>query len=421
VSGGLRVGLVCPYSFDTRGGVQSHVVGLARFLRAAGHEARILAPGVPAADMGVDSHTFTSAGGAVAVPYNGSVARVSFGPTSAARVRRWLRDGNFDVVHIHEPVAPSISLLTLWATQVPIVGTFHAATPRSRSMQLAGDVLRTLINKVAFRIAVSESARGVVGQYLGKDATVIPNGFHFTEFADRHHLVRTGRRWRGGARPRLTFLGRADERRKGLSVLIDALPLIMTHHPDLDVAIAGDGGGRLPKSCRKLGALTDQAKARLLRTTDVFVAPQLERESFGIVLLEAMAASAAVVASDLDPFLDLLRPAGTDPLGQIFPRGDSKALAEATLTVLSKPDDDRTERARQASRRYDWAAIGPEIVDAYRIAHTAQSGRSDSAALAGSATLSDNRRVLARRGRESLRSASISCTDPRWPASVGRS
>jgi phosphatidylinositol alpha-mannosyltransferase len=421
VSGRLRVGLVCPYSFETRGGVQSHVVGLARFLQAVGHEAHILAPGEPAADMGVDSQTFTSAGAAVAVPYNGSVARVNFGAASAARVRRWLRDGNFDVVHIHEPVVPSISLLALWATQAPVVGTFHAATPRSRLMQLAGDVFSTLINKVAFRIAVSESARGVVGQYLGKDATVIPNGFHFTEFAERRDLVRSSRRWRGGARPRLTFLGRADERRKGLSVLIDALPLIMTHHPDLDVAIAGDGGGRLPKSCRKLGTLTDQAKARLLRATDVFVAPQLERESFGIVLLEAMAASAAVVASDLDPFLDLLQPQGTDPLGQIFPRGDSKALAEATLTVLSKPDDDRTERARQASRRYDWAAIGPEIVDAYRTAHTAQDGRSDSAPLAGSATLSDTRRVLARRGRDSLRSASISCTDPRWPASVGRS
>jgi phosphatidyl-myo-inositol alpha-mannosyltransferase len=420
VSGRLRVGLVCPYSFDTRGGVQSHVAGLARFLQAAGHQAQILAPGEPAADMGVDSHSFTSAGATVAVPYNGSVARVNFGLASAARVRRWLRDGNFDVVHIHEPVAPSISLLALWATQAPVVATFHAATPRSRSMQLAGDLFRTSINKVACRIAVSESARGVVVQYLGKDATVIPNGFHFTEFAGRRDRVGTGRRWRGGARPRLTFLGRADERRKGLSVLIDALPLIMTHFPDLDVAIAGDGGGRLPIGCRRLGALTDQAKARLLRTTDVFVAPQLERESFGIVLLEAMASSAAVVASDLDPFLDLLMPPGTDPLGQIFPRGDSKALAEATVTVLSKPDAVRTERARQASRRYDWAAIGPEIVDAYRVAHAAQNGRSDSEPLALSTTLSEAGRVLARRGTDSLRSASTSRTDASLTNSVGR-
>jgi phosphatidyl-myo-inositol alpha-mannosyltransferase len=383
VSGGLRVGLVCPYSFVARGGVQNHVVGLAHFLRATGHEPHILAPGDLAVDSGIDSRTFTSAGAAVAVPYNGSVARVNFGPASATRVRRWLRDGSFDVVHIHEPVTPSISLLALWATQAPVVATFHTATPGSRSMQLAGDVLRNLINKVAVRIAVSESARSVVVQHLGKDASVVPNGFHFAEFAERRDPVRDTRRWRGGVRPRLTFLGRADERRKGLSVLLDALPLIMTEFPDLDVAIAGEGAGRLPEGCRKLGALPDRAKARLLTTTDVFVAPQLDRESFGIVLLEAMASSAPVVASDLDPFIDLLQPAGAGPLGEIFPRGNSKALAQAAVRVLSQPDLLRTERARQASRRYDWALVGPKIIDAYRAAGAGQGRQSERVHIAG--------------------------------------
>jgi phosphatidyl-myo-inositol alpha-mannosyltransferase len=385
VSGALRVGLVCPYSFDTHGGVQNHVVGLARYLRAAGHEALILAPGEPAADARIDPQIFTSAGSAVAVPYNGSVARVNFGPTSASRVRRWLRDGKFDVVHIHEPVTPSISLLALWSTQAPVVATFHAATPRSRSMQLAGDMFSNLINKVAIRIAVSESARDVVVQYLGRDARVIPNGFHFAEFGERGSPVAGCRRWRGGARPRLTFLGRADERRKGLSVLLDALPLIMAHYPELDVAIAGDGAARLPQMCRKLGALSDQGKARLLTTTDVFVAPQLERESFGIVLLEAMAAAAPVVASDLDPFLTLLLPAGADPLGEVFPRGDSAALAEAALRVLNEPDRVRAVRARLASRRYDWAAIGPQILNTYWAACAGRQQQSEGSRVAESA------------------------------------
>jgi len=364
----LRIGLVCPYSFNAHGGVQNHVLGLARFLRAAGHDANILAPGEPGPETGIDPNSFTSAGSAVGVPYNGSVARVNFGPTSAARVRRWLRDGNFDLVHIHEPVVPSISLLALWATQAPVVATFHAATPRSRSMQLAGDLFRTLINKVVVHIAVSESARSVVVQYHGSEPRVIPNGFSFSQFGDRHDLERGGRRWRAGGRPRLTFLGRADERRKGLSVLLDALPMIMRQYPELEVAIAGEGAGQLPAACRRLGALPDRGKARLLRATDVFVAPQLERESFGIVLLEAMAASAPVVASDLDPFLGLLQPRGTEPLGEIFPRGDSKALAEAALRVLRKPDIVRTERARLASQRYDWAVVGPQVVTAYQAA-----------------------------------------------------
>jgi phosphatidylinositol alpha-mannosyltransferase len=131
------------------------------------------------------------------------------------------------------------------------------------------------------------------------------------------------------------------------------------------VAVAGAGNGRLPDGCRRLGALSDRAKADLLNATDVFVAPQLERESFGIVLLEAMACSAGVVASDLEPFHDLLQPGGAAPLGELFPRGDSAALAEATLRVLASPNEARRTRARTASRRYDWAVIGPEILSIY--------------------------------------------------------
>ncbi len=224
VSGRLRVGLVCPYSFDSRGGVQSHVVGLARFLTAAGHDVRLLAPGKLAADAGLHPEQFTSAGAAIPVPYNGSVARVNFGPAGRTRARRWLQHGNFDVIHIHEPITPSIALLALLEARAPVVATFHAAIPRSRTMELAAQALRAVIAKIAIGIAVSEPARRVVRQHLRRDAEVIPNGFHFADFATDSAPSRLAGSWRGGDRPRLSFLGRTDEPRKGLSVLLDALP-----------------------------------------------------------------------------------------------------------------------------------------------------------------------------------------------------
>ena len=191
----LRIGLVCPYSLDRPGGVQNHVLGLARALRALGHDPAVLAPGdLPTLEPGLD---FTSAGPALPVPYNGSVARVSFGPITASRVRRWLRDGDVDLVHLHEPITPSISLLALRHAQVPVVATYHTATPRSRTMQLAGDALRGLIEKVDAGIAVSEPARDVVVRHLGRDPVLIPNGFDHASF--RPSAPSPGR-WRGGWR-----------------------------------------------------------------------------------------------------------------------------------------------------------------------------------------------------------------------------
>jgi phosphatidyl-myo-inositol alpha-mannosyltransferase len=365
---GLRVGLVCPYSFDSHGGVQNQVVGFARYLTAEGHEACVLGPGElpPWSTRGLDH--VSSAGAAIPVPYNRSIARVNFGPLSAARVRRWLRTSDLDLLHVHEPITPSISLLALRAAEVPVVATFHTATPRSRSMRLAGGALSMTIGKLGARIAVSESARQVVVEHLGRDAVVIPNGFRAADFdLNPPSPCSLRQRWRGGDRPRLTFLGRADEQRKGLSVLIAALPAIRTRYPDLDVVVAGNRSDSRAIGCRGLGPVDDRTKAQLLATTDVFVAPQLERESFGIVVLEAMASGAPVVASNLPAFDELLRPAGEpEPLGELFPSGSSRALAAAAVRTLASMDPVRTERARLAAGRYDWSHIGPAILAIYR-------------------------------------------------------
>lgn len=363
----LRVGIVCPYSFDVPGGVQNHVLGLARYLCHAGHQPYVLAPGdLGSATEMLDvtdfaSVEFASAGAAVPVRYNGSVARVNFGPFSAARVRRWLRRGRFDVLHIHEPITPSISLLALWAAEQPVVATFHAAMPRSRSMQLAGGVLRGAIEKIDASIAVSESARNVVVQHLGRDAVVIPNGIEFDDFA-RLPQMRTDH-------PRLIFLGRLDEPRKGLDVLLAAVPLIMKTRPDLEVIVAGRGNRPLPEWCSSLGMISAEAKIALLGSADVFVAPHLARESFGIVLLEAMASGVPIVASQLPSFLDVLgsRQDGGQ-LGEVFAAGDSAALAASVLRVLDQPNPLRTARAQQAARRYDWSTVGATVVAVYRAA-----------------------------------------------------
>lgn len=382
---GLRVGLVCPYSVDRPGGVQNHVLGLAAALRDLGHRPAVLAPG----DLGPADEWFTSAGPALPVPYNGSIARVSFGPLTAARVRRWLRQGDFDLVHLHEPITPSIALQALRYAAVPVVATYHTATPRSRTMQFAGDALRRLIEKVDAGIAVSESARDVVVRHLGRDPVVIPNGFD-------HAWFRSGRtaslpvsssasapapgQWRGGERPRLTFLGRLDEPRKGLAVLLDALPAIGAAVGELEVCLAGYGDAPARPSAlrgvRVLGGIDDRHKRELLAGTDVFVAPQVARESFGIVLLEALAAGAEVVASDLSAFVELLDRPGDVPAGQLFRRGDPAALAAAVTQVL-REGDRRQPTAADHAARYDWSEVAPRIAGIYAAVVHPVPGRRD--------------------------------------------
>jgi phosphatidyl-myo-inositol alpha-mannosyltransferase len=372
--GSLRVGLVCPYSFDVAGGVQTHVIGLARYLRQAGHHPYVLAPGeLGRAISALDDADFASAGATMPVRYNGSVARVNFGPLSAARVRRWLRLGKFDLLHIHEPITPSISLLALWAAEQAVVATFHTATPRSRSLQLASGVLRAAIEKIDAGIAVSESARNVVIQHLGRDAVVIPNGIDFDSFA-RPRATSSGKQF---DHPRLVFLGRLDEPRKGLDVLLAAVPLINKVHPDLEVIVAGQGSRPLPQSCCSLGTINDETKIALLSSADVFVAPHLARESFGVVLLEAMAGGVPIVASELPAFVDLLGARyNKGRLGELFPTGDHEALAAAVLNVLDHPDPLRAARAQQAARRYDWSRVGTTVLAVYRAALSAAHSRS---------------------------------------------
>jgi phosphatidyl-myo-inositol alpha-mannosyltransferase len=363
----LRIGLVCPYSFDVPGGVQFHVRDLAECLIGLGHHVSVLAP----ADEDTPVPDYVEAAGrAVPVKYNGSVARLTFGPVSAARVRRWLADGSFDVLHIHEPVSPSLSLLALWAAQGPIVATFHTANLRSRAMQAAHPVLRPSLEKISARIAVSEDARRTLVEHLGGDAVVIPNGV----FVDRFAAALPRRQWQGTAdRPTVAFLGRIDEPRKGLPVLAAAIPAVRARCPGVRFLVLGRGEGDdalsdLPAADRAtlelLGPLDDADKQALLRSVDVYVAPHTGGESFGIVLVEAMSAGAPVLASDLGAFRRVL---DDGELGVLFPVGDGDALADALIGLLNDPAarERLAASAEVAVRRYDWDRVADQVLTVY--------------------------------------------------------
>jgi phosphatidylinositol alpha-mannosyltransferase len=363
----MRIGIVCPYSFDVPGGVQFHVRDLAEHLIGAGHEVSVLAP---ADDDTPVPWYVEGAGRAVPVKYNGSVARLAFGPVSAARVRRWLADGDFDVLHIHEPISPSLSMLALWAATGPIVATFHTANLRSRAMQAAYPILRPSLEKISARIAVSEDARRTVVEHFGGDAVVIPNGV----YVDRFSAAATRPQWLGTPeRPTVAFVGRIDEPRKGLPVLAAAIPEVLAARPGTRFLVLGRGDGDEALeglagphrgAVELLGALGDEEKAALLRSADVYVAPHTGGESFGIVLVEAMSAGAPVLASDLGAFRRVL---DDGELGVLFPRGEPQALASALVGLLG--DDERRTRlsasAARAVRRYDWSRVAGEVLAVY--------------------------------------------------------
>lgn len=232
----MRIGIVCPYSFDAHGGVQVHVMDLAGELFRRGHEVQVLAPASQDTEL---PDWVTSAGDSIAIPYNGSVARLNFGALVARRARRWLEAGDFDILHIHEPITPSVGMLTLQAATGPVVGTFHAAMDRSLARELLSPATVPLIEKLSARIAVSEEARRTLIQYHGGDAVVIPNGVNVAPFAG---APKDDPRFQGTEdAPTISFLGRLDEPRKGLRVLADAIPTVLESVPGARFLIAGRG------------------------------------------------------------------------------------------------------------------------------------------------------------------------------------
>ncbi len=359
----MRIGIVCPYSLDAPGGVQAHVMDLAAELRGRRHDVRVLAPAGADADL---PEWVTSAGDSIAIPYNGSIARLNFGAAVARRARRWLDAYDFDLLHIHEPITPSVGMLALQAATCPVVGTFHAALDRSLARELLSPATVPLMERITARIAVSEEARRTLIQYHGGDAVVIPNGVYVAPFAaaakDDPRFVGTPEA------PTISFLGRLDEPRKGLQVLAAAVP-----GARFLIAGRGEAGAQRAALARYgdavefLGGVSDADKAAMLASASCYVAPQTGGESFGIVLVEAMAAGTRVVASDLVAFSDVL---GSGAYGALFRNGDGADLARAVVETLTDAPaaDARREAAAVAVGHYDWAAVTDSVLDVYDMA-----------------------------------------------------
>ncbi|HUN36446.1 MAG TPA: glycosyltransferase family 4 protein [Trebonia sp.] len=361
----MRIGIACPYSWDVPGGVQSHIRDLAEALIDKGHDVSVIAPADD--DRPLPDYVVPT-GAAIPVPYNGSVARLSFGPLSLNRVRRWLRDGNFDVLHAHEPTVPSLSLLACWAASGPIVATVHTAMPKSRVLLATQGVMRSALEKIDGRIAVSEAARTTLVQHLGGDAVLIPNGVATHRYRDADPLP--GWPGEGGT---IGFLGRMDEPRKGLVVLLRAFEILGAQRPGLRLLIAGPGDpadarAKLPAALRDrvhfLGEVSEEQKVQALHSVDIFCSPNTGGESFGIVTAEAMAAGAAIVASDLEAFRMVLR-GGT--AGELFRNGDAADLARVAGALLDDPARraELSVAAMDAVRAYDWSVVAREVLSVY--------------------------------------------------------
>ena len=364
----MRIGLVCPYQWDVPGGVQYHVRDLAETLRGLGHHVEVLTPAEHEENLPAEHVTW--AGRTVPVPYNGSMASFQFGLVSAARARRWLREGRFDVVHVHEPASVSLSFLVCMIARGPIVATFHAASTRSKMLAALGPWGRPWLEKISGRIAVSDFARRLQVEHLGGDAVVIPNGVHVPAFAAGPSLPGYAR---GEGGPTVGFLGRYDEPRKGLPVLLEAMRSVVRDHPGARLLVAGRGdadefadlvGADLAPHVVLLGELAEADKAAFLRSVDVYCAPNLLGESFGVILLEAMAAGAPVVASDLDAFARVLE-GGT--AGVLVRRGDAAELAAALSGLLADPDRRAalTAAGRAAVAEYDWSVVAERVLAVY--------------------------------------------------------
>jgi phosphatidyl-myo-inositol alpha-mannosyltransferase len=361
----VKIGMVCPYTWDVPGGVQEHVQDLSEALIGLGHEVSVISPADD--DTPLPGYV-VPAGRAIPVPYNGSVARLAFGFVSAARVRRWVKEGGFDVLHVHEPAAPSLSLLACWVADGPIVATVHTANPRSRAMHAAYLALQTALEKISGWIAVSEAARTTLVEHMGGDAVLIPNGVTVRRYEKASPLP--GWPGAGGA---LGFLGRMDEPRKGLAVLLRAFELLARERPALRLFVAGPGDlddvrSRVAEPFRDrlilLGRVSREDKARFYHSVDVFCAPNTGGESFGVVLIEAMAAGAPIVASDLEAFQLVLR---DGQAGELFPAGDPAALAAAAGRLLDDPAlrERLSAAATDAVRAYDWPLVARDVVKVY--------------------------------------------------------
>lgn len=359
----MRIGIVCPYSVSVPGGVQEQVLGLARALRVKGHNARVLAP----SDGPPPDGWVTPLGNSIPTAANGSIAPIAPDPSAQLRLMRAVRDEGFDVLHLHEPIVPGVTQTACFLKPAPLVGTFHAAG-NTASYRMLNPGLRWLAGHLDVRAAVSDEAEALAVEQLGGTYERLFNGIEVERFSDAEPWPRPDGDREGG-RPVIFFLGR-HEPRKGLDVLLAAMAALPS---DLTLWVGSDGTDTERLRVRYagdprivwLGRLSDEEKRRRLRAADVFCAPSLRGESFGVVLLEAMAAGTAIVASDLTGYRLVARP---DRDGLLVAPGDAEALASALMRVV-RDAGLREQLVASGSRRaasFSMSSLADHYLELYR-------------------------------------------------------
>ncbi|MFL5768049.1 MAG: glycosyltransferase family 4 protein [Actinomycetota bacterium] len=365
----MRVALACPYDWGGQGGVRVHVAALAAELRARGHDVLILAPGTGPAERGL-----RLIGRPVGIPYNGSTAPIAPWPWVRRRVRRELERFAPDVVHVHEPLTPSVSMFAALESSAPVVATFHSAADRSVLFDVAAPALRRVARRVDVRIAVSRAAEAFVAPRIGGPFEIVPNGVDVESFAN--------------ARPAdlppctmMLFVGRLHPR-KGFPDAVRAFAILAPRFADLRLAVIGSGRERnavdelapdLRRRVLLLGTLGTERWARYAAVADVFVAPNRGGESFGMILTEAMAAGLPVVASDIAGFDEVVAD-GVD--GILVPPADPPALAAAVGRVLEDPDlaAGLAAAGRKKAESFSWPNVTDRIASLYEAARRRRGG-----------------------------------------------
>lgn len=359
----MRVLLACPYDWSAPGGVQVHVRQLAEVLRGRGHDTRVVAPGsVPASDPGV-----RIVGRPVRVPYNGTVAPISFTPGGWRRIRSAMRSFDPEVVHVHEPLTPSTSMLTALAASAPVVATFHAYLDRSRLMELAGPALRRVVRRIDVAIAVSDAAASFLRRVIPGPVEIVPNGVDVGRFA---HPGAPARGLPAGRK--LLWVNRLDPQ-KGFRLMLEAFERLPSELDDAHLVVAGDGRDRealrsVPEGIRgrvlHLGTVAHDLLPAYHAAADVFVSPAVGQESFGIVLVEAMASGLPVVCSNIPGYREVVRD-GVE--GLLVPPNDPSALAEAVARVLTDPAlaSSLSDAGPARAATYSWDAVVPRLEAVY--------------------------------------------------------
>ncbi|HEY1298053.1 MAG TPA: glycosyltransferase family 4 protein [Chloroflexota bacterium] len=369
----MKIALVSPYDFAYPGGVTEHVSHLAEQFLAREHEVHIIAPSSddetePVASTDLPVHRI---GRVVSIPANGSVARITLSLRSYLQAKRLLQAEQFDLIHLHEPMMPALPLTVLRHSGSTNVGTFHAFRNTPLAYFYGKPILQPFFRKLHGHIAVSSAAQEFVGEYFPADYRVIPNGIDFPRFNTRY----AGLEELSDGRPTVLFVGRL-EKRKGLRYLLRAWPMVLERHPEARLVVVGRGRplegykrfaarqGWSPDDVLFAGYVSGEDLPRYYQACDVFCAPNTGQESFGIVLLEAMAGGAPIVASDIPGYRDVVTH-GEE--GLLVERQNPGALADSLCRMLGNPElRARMRRAGQIkARNFDWPRIATQVLEYY--------------------------------------------------------